>query len=495
MRSEVIEILPLGAFVIDQNHRVDQWNGVIEEWTRVKREDIEGRCLGETFKRFKEPRYLRIIADCFTHGGARVFFSPTLHKNLLPTFKPDGSPRTQVITLSPFREDGKSLKGLVTVQDITDLAQAQQALEKEKNLLNTVFDVIPHAIFVKDKNLRYVKVNRKFQEFFQIREEDILGKTNDVLKGLSPSEKLEAERRDKLVLQTNQPHHQYEMVITDIHGRKVVRNSYKVPLTDSQRACVGVVGINEDTTELVQAQRRVRALERMEAIGQVVGGVCHNINNINQIISGNLQLLAKDITEENNDIFRSAHSAIDRASTLLDNLLNYTQHRLVDPFSVIVLNDLIKSFLEKPEVDIPANIRLESETQDGLWPIVADRDGFPQVLRALVENACQAMPDGGVVRIETRNQGFSLQSECPDPEMEPGNFVTLAVSDTGHGMSLEVAQKAFEPFFTTGNLAVRSGLGLSRVFALVKHARGHILIKSDEGQGTTVQILFPKSQG
>ncbi|MCH7479461.1 MAG: PAS domain-containing protein, partial [SAR324 cluster bacterium] len=380
-------------------------------------------------------------------------------------------------------------------EDITERVQAQQELEKERNLLNTVFDVIPHAIFVKDKDLRYLKVNRVFQEIWGVKEKDILGKTFDAVMVEPSLEKAERKRREKQVVETNQPYHQYELEITDHQGRKFIRNSYRVPLTDAQGACVGVVAISEDITERVQAQRRVQILERMEAIGQVVGGVCHNINNINQIISGNLHLLAKDLSGDNSKIFRRIHSAIDRASILLDQLLNYTQQRLVDDSAVIALNDLIKSFLEKPGVDFPANIRLECEIQEGLWPFVADRDGFPQALQALVENACQAMPEGGVVRIETRNQGFALRDECPDPEMEPGDYVVLTVADAGHGMPPEVAQKAFEPFFTTGDLAIRSGLGLTRVYGMVKHAGGHTLIDSGEGRGTTVQIFLPKSNG
>ncbi len=386
------------------------------------------------------------------------------------------------------------MKGLVTVQDITDLTQAQQALEKEKNLLSTVFDAVPHGIFLKDKDRRYVKANRVFLEFFGVREKDILGKTIEDLKWNSPSQRVEVTRRDKQIVETRQPDHQYELIITDPQGRKVVRNSYKVPLTDAQGACLGLLGINEDITERVKAQRRVRTLERMEAIGQVVGGVCHNINNINQIISGNVQLLAGELTEDNSDVFRQIQSAIDRASTLLYQLLNYTQQRLVDDPAVIALNDVIKSFLEKPGVDIPANIRLESGTEEGLWPIVADRNGLSQALLAMIDNACQAMPGGGVVRIETRNQVFSFQNECPEPEMEPGDYVVLTVTDAGHGMAPEVAQKAFEPFFTTGNPAIRSGLGLTRVYGMVKHAGGQILIESDEGRGTTVQIFLPKSK-
>ena len=209
MRSEIIEVLPLGAFIIDRNHQVVQWNGVIEEWSRVKREQIEGRRLGDTFKRFNEPRYCRFIDDCFDQGAAPVFLSPALHKGLLPTFKPDGSPRTQIITLSPFREGRTSVKGLVTVQDITDLTQAQRALETERKLLNAVFDVMPHSIYVKDKDLCILKANRAFLNFHGAREKDILGKFIDDLKGNTPSEKVEIKRTSKQVVETCQPVNRY----------------------------------------------------------------------------------------------------------------------------------------------------------------------------------------------------------------------------------------------------------------------------------------------
>ena len=126
--------------------------------------------------------------------------------------------------------------------------------------------------------------------------------------------------------------------------------------------------------------------------------------------------------------------------------------------------------------------------------LVDDEVGILETLQALVKNACQAMPEGGVVRIVTRNQGFSMQSECPDPGMEPGDYVVLAITDNGQGMAPEVVLKVFEPFFTTGNLATRSGLGLTRVYGMVMRAGAHILIESEEGRGTTVKIFLPNSK-
>jgi len=156
----------------------------------------------------------------------------------------------------PLTDAQGACVGAVTInEDITERVQAQQALEKERNLLNTVLDVIPHSLVVKDKDLRYLKVNRVFQEIWQVREEDILGKTIDDMPGLSPSTRVEFKRRDKQVVETNQPHHQYELEVTDSQGQKFIRNSYRVPLADAQGACVGLVGIGEDITERVQAQQ------------------------------------------------------------------------------------------------------------------------------------------------------------------------------------------------------------------------------------------------
>lgn len=259
---------------------------------------------------------------------------------------------------------------------------------------------------------------------------------------------------------------------------------------------VAIVGITLSLLAVVKALRlsteQATVIERMGAITQVVGGFCHNFNNIHQIIAGNLALLTKNLQGRDKEIVSRINRAIERATKLNYQLLYYGNTQQQGSPRQINLKKCLEDFFEQGKAKVPSNIHATLKIEASLWPIFTDWQGLTESLSHLLENAEQAMPEGGTVAIGAANMTLKKGEEKPDLNMENGDYVRLSVSDTGKGMPPDVAEKAFEPFFSTENLATRSGLGLSHVYGFVKQSQGYVRIESRVGQGTNVQIFFPR---
>jgi PAS domain S-box-containing protein len=246
---------------------------------------------------------------------------------------------------------------------------------------------------------------------------------------------------------------------------------------------------------LAQAQDQLRQAQKMEAIGHLTGGVAHDFNNLLQVISGNLQLLSKEIVgnERAERRVASAHLAVNRGAKLASQLLAFGRRQALEP-KVVNIGRLVSGMDDLLRRALGEAIEIETIGTGGLWNTLVDPANLENAIVNLAINARDAMDGAGKLTIEVGNVSLDDAYAKAHSEVAPGQYVMLAVTDTGNGMTAEVAAQAFEPFFSTKPEGQGTGLGLSMVYGFVKQSHGHIKIYSEVGHGTTVKLYLPRAR-
>ncbi len=248
-----------------------------------------------------------------------------------------------------------------------------------------------------------------------------------------------------------------------------------------------------DVTEQRRLEEQLREAQKMDAIGRLAGGVAHDFNNQLTAILGYCQLILMD-TDPSEKIYQQVHTikaAARRAAETTNQLLAFSRRQALQPRKVslnAVVREGVKFFRRLIGEDIEVTLDLSS--QDSV--VRVDPGQIQQVLLNLALNARDAMPDGGEIRITTGRKDLSGIHRGDVINLMPGSYAVLKFSDTGHGMGLEVLERAFEPFFTTKPMGKGTGLGLAMVYGTVRQSKGHVTIASEEGKGTTVTIYLPR---
>ncbi len=256
-----------------------------------------------------------------------------------------------------------------------------------------------------------------------------------------------------------------------------------------------VTAEKESAARLLVAEDALRQSQKMEAVGQLTGGIAHDFNNMLSVVMGSLDLLERRIGPEDQRSRRYVQAAAEsakRAANLTQRLLAFSRQQPLQP-ETLDINRLVSGMSDLLRHSIGAEIRLEAVLAGGLWKANVDPNQLENVILNLAVNARDAMPDGGRLTIETQNSHLDnryVQSEIGVPA---GQYVLIAVSDTGSGMPAEVIAKAFDPFFTTKDIGKGTGLGLSQAYGFVKQSGGHVKIYSEVGDGTSIKIYLPRS--
>jgi len=241
------------------------------------------------------------------------------------------------------------------------------------------------------------------------------------------------------------------------------------------------------------AEAALRQVQKMEAMGQLTGGIAHDFNNLLQVIVGNLEVLQRRNLVEGDDAKRmiaAAARGAQRASTLTQRLLAFARRQPLNPKPVDV-NKLVNGMSELLHRTLGESITIEAVLAGGIWRVNADANQLENALLNLAVNARDAMEKGGKLTIETANT-YLDEAYAQANEVRPGQYVLIAVTDTGSGMPGDVLSKAFEPFFTTKDVGKGSGLGLSQVYGFIKQSEGHAKIYSEPGEGTTIKLYLPR---
>ena len=249
-----------------------------------------------------------------------------------------------------------------------------------------------------------------------------------------------------------------------------------------------------DTTRRIQAEAAIRQAQKMEAVGRLTGGIAHDFNNTLQVIASNVDLLSRELPE-GSDVERRARNValgVERGARLTAQLLAFARLQPLNP-QVINLGQLVGETTELLRRSLGEQVEIETVVAGGLWNTLADRTQIENAILNLAINGRDAMPGGGKLTIEASNASLDDIYAAQHEEVKAGQYVVLAVTDTGSGMSHEVMARAFEPFFTTKSDGEGTGLGLSQVYGFVKQSGGHIKLYSELGVGTTVKIYLPRS--
>jgi signal transduction histidine kinase len=274
----------------------------------------------------------------------------------------------------------------------------------------------------------------------------------------------------------------------------------KVPVLDESGHVIGLVGIGRDFTELRETEEALRRSQeqlqqglKMEAIGRLAGGIAHDFNNLLTVIKGFAELIDGRLPrgDPSKAEIAEIHGAAQRAARLTTQLLAFGRKQILQP-KILKLNEVVLAMRNMlPRIlreDIELSVRLGGETGN----IKADQGQLEQVIMNLSVNARDAMPQGGRFTISTQNVEIKETGKREHPELRPGPYVALTVSDTGTGMDAATLSRIFEPFFTTKDVGKGTGLGLSTVYGIVKQSDGYIYCNSTPAKGTSFVIYFPR---
>jgi two-component system cell cycle sensor histidine kinase/response regulator CckA len=465
--------------VLSFNQRFVELWGVSEE---ILRSGSDERALQSVIEKLKEPaEFLSGIDYLYQHPEEKSRDEIQLS---------DG--RTFDRYSAPIKSAEDEYYGRVWFfRDITERKRADDALRESEERYRDLVENAHDIIYTHDLEGNYTSINKAGERITGYTREECLAlnlaatvapedlpKTREMLRRKIVGEKVTA----------------YDMVIIAKDGHRVaVEANTKLVYQDG--VPVGVQGIARDVTERKQLEEQLRQSQKMEAIGQLAGGVAHDFNNLLTAING-YSSLALQRLEDGHPIrsyLEEVKKAGDRATNLTRQLLAFGRKQILQPLA-INLNGVVADMNKMLRHLIGEDIVLTAKLDAGVGKVMADPSQIEQVLVNLIVNARDAMPRGGNLTIETRNVELDEQYGSKHVGVAPGKYVLLAVSDTGEGMSEEVRHRVFEPFFTTKEKGKGTGLGLSTVYGIVKQSGGNVWIYSEPGRGTTFKVYLPQAE-
>ncbi|PVM83701.1 hybrid sensor histidine kinase/response regulator [Caulobacter radicis] len=423
------------------------------------------------------------------------------------------------LSLSSFRiEPPERRQVAVLFQDITERRRAELALRElnetlesrvasalaERRVLADVVEGTNAFVQVADKDFRWLAINgaaaREFEQVFGVTPhpgDNML----DLLAG-------QPTNREQVRAVWSRALAGEEFVQVEAYGdpggyRRFYEMRFGV-LRDDMGLQAGAYQFVYDVTARLEEQERLREAEealrqaqKMEAVGQLTGGLAHDFNNLLSGISGSFEMIGTRLSQgRSRDVEKylsAGQGAARRAAALTHRLLAFSRRQTLSP-KPIVINRLMADFVELVRRTVGPSIKVETVAAAGLWPTLVDDNQLENALLNLCINARDAMPDGGRITIETGNKWLDRRS-ADERGMEPGQYVTVCVSDTGVGMDKAIQERVFDPFFTTKPIGEGTGLGLSMVYGFARQSHGHVRIYSEVGQGTMVCIYLPRHFG
>jgi two-component system, cell cycle sensor histidine kinase and response regulator CckA len=377
---------------------------------------------------------------------------------------------------------------LVLTHDITDVLRSEQRLRQSEERFSIAFRSSPMAITISTlADGLYIDANENFLRMLGRSREEVVGHTSFELNVWETPEDrsriLEELRRTGAISAFE------TRFLSRSRGPRSVQISAERIMLDGVPC---VLAITNDVTEAKILEEQLRQSQKMEAVGRLAGGVAHDFNNMLGVIIGYCDLAEgrADWQAVERDVSRIKKAA-QRAVTLTSQLLAFSRQQVLRP-SVLNLNAVVAELLTMLARIIAANIEVKFEPAWTLGNVKADASQIEQILINLVLNAGDAMPQGGTIIIETGDVEMDEALAPGQPNVRPGRYCVLSVTDTGSGMSSETLSKIFEPFFTTKPAGDGTGLGLSMVYGAMQQAGGYIGVYSEEGKGTTFRLYFPR---
>lgn len=492
-------IVDYAIFMLDTDGTVRSWNAGAERLKGYAARDIIGRSFSVFYT--PEDRAADLPAKALATAGETGRFNSEGWR-----VRKDGSRFWALVVLDAIKDEQGRLIGFAKVtRDITERQEAHlELLASEQRYRRLIEAVIDYAIFQIDPEGNVASWNPGAQRIKGYAPQDIIGRhfsqfytPEDIASGVPKRALAEAREHGRFEaegwrLRKDGTRFWASVIIDRIVGEageiigfaKVTRD-----LTERKRA----------QDELKQVQEQLVASQKLEAVGQLSGGIAHDFNNLLMIVLGNIETAERNAcqlagTANLQRALSHAKRGAQRAAALTSRLLAFSRRQALDPKPINVNNFLsnVQDFLQRT---LGERIEVETVGSAGLWQIEADANHLESAIINLAINARDAMPDGGKLTVEAVNVSADDDYSRVNPELSPGQYVAVCVTDTGSGMSSEVLDHAFEPFFTTKEPGHGTGLGLSQVYGFVKQSGGHVKIYSEVGHGTSIKMYFPRYLG
>jgi two-component system cell cycle sensor histidine kinase/response regulator CckA len=385
-------------------------------------------------------------------------------------------------------------KGVIEyVRDISERKAAEEALRESEKKYRTILETIADGYHEVDLAGNLTLVNDSMCEIFGYPREELLGVNYRKLMDEDNAGSIFEAYNKVYITGVPNPGFNYQSIRKDGSKRDVSVSISLIKDSDGQPQ--GFRGIMRDITERKSLQEQLYQAAKMEAIGTLAGGLAHDFNNLLQIVLGYADLIAMDKENQDKDLQRARliRDAAMRGRDLVNRILTFSRKVETKP-RPIELNHELRQVEHLLRRTISKMIEIELHLARDLRLVDADPTQIEQILLNLALNAAHAMPEGGKLTFETANVRLDQKYCATHLETKPGEYVLLAVSDTGHGMQKEILDRIFEPFFTTKDRGEGTGLGLSMVFGIVKSHGGHISCRSKPGFGTVFKIYFPATE-
>jgi len=461
---------------------ITAWNPAAEQLFGYTAADAIGRHIDLIVPSEK----LEELHDILTRVGRGE--SVAHHETLRVT--KDGRLLTVSLSISPLRSiSGEIIGASKIARDITESKRTQEALTQEIEERQRIFETSQDLILVTDATGAFVQVSPSSMTILGLRPEEMIGRS--AMEVIHPDD-LESTRQEMRFARRGRQMRNFETRYVHKDGHAVNLGWMGTWSEPVQRHFF----VGRDLTEKQAAEAQIRQAQKMDAVGQLTGGVAHDFNNILTVITGTIGILADALAHDPqlSAIAKMIDDAAERGASLTKHLLAFARRQPLQPREVNV-NTLVFETITLLRPTLGEQIQINPLLAENASPALVDPNQLTTALLNLSINARDAMPSGGKLVIETGNAYLDEDYAAMNRDVTVGNYVMMAVSDTGTGIPAANLERVFDPFFTTKEVGKGTGLGLSMVFGFVKQSNGHIKIYSEEGHGTTVKIYLPHAAG
>jgi len=479
-------VIDYAIYMLDPNGIISNWNAGAK---RIKGYDAD-EVVGQHFQMFYSPedREAGLPARCLETARENGKFEAEGWR-----VRKDGSKFLASVVIDALYEENELVGFAKITRDITERNKAADALrESERHFRLLVNGVTDYALYMLDPTGVVTNWNPGAQRIKGYLPNEIIGQHFSRFYSSADQAAGRPARALRLALESGRYEEEGWRVRKD--GTFFWASVVIDPIRDDENRLIGFAKITRDITERREAQQEMEKLQlrlaqsqKLDALGQLTGGVAHDFNNLLMVITGSLNALKKMVGDDPKALraVQAIDTASQRGAALTSQLLSFARRQSVNPQTIDV-GDSIFSVRDVLDTGLGSAIELQIEADNGIWPITVDRAEFETALVNLVINARDAMPQGGNVTVQAKNVFV-------DDGVAKGDFVAIKVRDTGTGIPDDVLAKIFDPFFTTKPIGKGTGLGLSQVHGFVHQAGGTIAVDSELGKGTSFTVCLPRS--
>ncbi len=481
-----IERLPLAYVLHDAELRVIEWNPAAEALFGYRKDEVLGQ---DVLPLLVPPDTLPHVGEVFERLRAGDMTAHSVNANRTK----DG--RTILCNWynTPLTDRTGAFAGVLGLAvDVTRERQSEEALRLRERALESV----SQGILIVDAlrpDLPIIYANPAFERLTGYTRGEVIGRNGRMLQGRDTDPTALAELR-RAVREGRAC--TVELLNYKKDGTPFWNELSVSPVRDGEGRLTHFVGVQTDVTARRRLEEQYRQSQKMEVVGRLAGGIAHDFNNLLTVINGygEVVMCALKPGDQTRELVGEMVKAGERAASLTRQLLAFSRQQMMTP-RVLNLNTVVTDMEKMLRRVIGEDIDLEARLQPGLNPVKADPGQIEQVILNLAVNARDAMPRGGKLTVETRN--VELEGDCAGSSagLAPGNYVLLAVSDTGVGMPPDVRARVFEPFYTTKGPGKGTGLGLATVHGIISQSGGRVEVYSEPGHGTTFKIYLPRTSG